>query len=453
MNLNRRKFIKQNLALAGFMASGFNVLNSSQMAHAANLDGYKALVCIYLAGGNDSFNMFVPSSPSEHADYAAARQFLAVPRAQLLPTDSAYGFHPRMPNTQALYGQGSLAVLANVGPLIRPVTQQQYLDQTSDIPPQLFSHNDQAGLWMTAYASQRSSQGWAGRMMDLLYPNPATTPWPSPSISLGGSNLWQTGNTVRFYDMGTERAEALSLAYRAGSFPLTDAYAEAYQLARSSSRKMVAEHALIQSHAIEYSSLVNDALAHAPTSFTVPFGIGGLQAQLQMVARMIAVRDRLDTNVQRQVFFVQLGGWDTHSNQLAADSPESHPSLLAQLDQSLHQFNSALGDLGVQNEVTTFTATEFGRSLTPNSSGTDHGWGGHSMIMGGAVSGNNIYGTMPQLANNSSDTVENNRIIPSSSVDQYSATLARWFGLNASELNSVFPNLGNFASSDLGFMG
>lgn len=452
MNLNRRKFIKQNLALAGCMASGFNVLNGPRVAHAANLDGYKALVCIYLAGGNDSFNMFVPSSASEHADYAAARQFLAVPRAQLLPTDSDYGFHPRMPNTQALYGEGSLAVLANVGPLIRPVTQQQYLNQTSDIPPQLFSHNDQAGLWMTAYASQRSSQGWAGRMMDLLYPNPASTPRPSPSISLGGNNLWQTGNTVRFYDMGTEGAEALSLSYHAGPLPLTDAYTEAIQLGRSSGRKMVAEHALIQSHAIEYSSLVNDALAHAPTSFAVPFGPSGFQAQLQMVARMIAVRDRLDSNVQRQVFFVRLGGWDTHSDQLGA-GPEGHPSLLAQLDQSLHQFNSALGDLGVQNEVTTFTATEFGRSLTPNRSGTDHGWGGHSLIMGGAVSGNNIYGTMPQLASNSSDTVENNRIIPTTSVDQYSATLARWFGLNASELNSVFPNLQNFSSSDLGFLG
>ncbi len=448
MNLKRRKFIKQNLALAGCMASGFNVLS----AHAANLDGYKALVCIYLAGGNDSFNMFVPSSVSEHADYADARQFLAVPRDQLLPTDSDYGFHPRMPNAQALYGQGSLAVLANVGPLIRPVTRQQYLDQARDIPPQLFSHNDQTGLWMTAYASQPTSQGWAGRMMDLLYPNPASTPRPSPSISIGGNNLWQTGNTVRFYDMGREQAERLDLAYHAGPFMLSDAYAEASQLGRSSSKKMVAEHALIQDHAIEYSSLVNGALAHAPTGFTVPFGSGGLQAQLQMVARLIAVRDRLDSNVQRQVFFVRLGGWDTHSNQLDG-GPEGHPSLLAQLDQSLHQFNSALGDLGVQNEVTTFTATEFGRSLTPNSTGTDHGWGGHNMIMGGAVSGNSIYGIMPELANNSDDTVENNRIIPSSSVDQYSATLARWFGLNASELNSVFPNLGNFVSSDLGFMG
>ncbi|HID05779.1 MAG TPA: DUF1501 domain-containing protein, partial [Armatimonadetes bacterium] len=239
MNLNRRKFIKQNLVLAGCMASGFNVLNGSGMAHAANLDGYKALVCVYLAGGNDSFNMFVPSSAAEHADYAAARQFLSVPRAQLLPTDSAYGFHPRMPNTQALYGQGALAVLANVGPLIRPVTQLEYLNQTSDIPPQLFSHNDQTGLWMTAYASQRSSQGWGGKMMDLLYPNPASTPRPSPSISLGNNNLWQTGNTVRFYDMGSEGAEVLGLPYHAGPFPLTDAYAEASQLGRSSSREMV----------------------------------------------------------------------------------------------------------------------------------------------------------------------------------------------------------------------
>jgi len=454
--MNRRGFIKNNLALAACLASGFNVLSSPRSAFAADIDGYKALVCVYLAGGNDSFNMFVPASVSEHADYASARQFLAIPRAQLLPVTpgtysdgASYGFHPNMNLSKQLFDQGSLAVIANVGTLTNPITREEYENRSRGIPAQLFSHNDQTSLWMAGNASQGTGRGWAGKLMDLLYANPATAPKPSPSISIAGNNLWQSGN-VRSFEMSSRGINSAYLPYHEGPVKLNDAYATELQRAAISSHKMIREHAGIQARSIEFSGLVGSALTFAPV-FSTPFGSGSLQAQLEMVAKMIAVRDRLDTNIHRQVFFVQLDGWDTHGAQVE-DNAGSHANLLHKLDQSLYAFNAALLELGLHNQVTTFTATEFGRSLTPNGSGSDHGWGGHSLVMGGAVGGNDIYGTMPQLSFDSVDAVENNRIIPSTSVDQYGATLARWFGLNASELNTVFPNLANFASSDLGFM-
>jgi uncharacterized protein (DUF1501 family) len=455
--LNRRSFLKQNLALASCLASGFNVLNGTRAAHAANIDGYKALVCVYLAGGNDSFNMFAPASAAAHADYANARQFLAIPRAQLLPVSPAaysdgadYGFHPSMTRSKNLFDQGSLAVIANVGTLTNPITKEQYESQSRSIPAQLFSHNDQTSLWMAGNANQGTGRGWAGKLMDLLYTNSASAPRPSPSISVAGNNLWQTGN-VRSFEISAGGIDSPYLPYHEGAIKLDDAYAAEFQRSAASSHKLISEHAGIQSRAIEFGALVGSALSFAPT-FSQAFGNGELQKQLEMVAKLIAVRDRLDTNIQRQVFFVQLGGWDTHGSQVE-DNAGSHANLLARLDQSLGAFDAALVELGLQNQVTTFTATEFGRSLTPNGSGSDHGWGGHSLVMGGAVNGNDIYGTMPQLSFDSIDAIENNRIIPTSSVDQYGATMARWFGLNASELNSVFPNLQNFASSDLGFMG
>lgn len=457
-NMNRRNFLKHNLALAGCMAGGFNMFSGAQSAQAATLNGYKALVCVYLAGGNDSFNMFVPSSASEHADYAAARQFIAVPREQLLPLSpvsysdgASYGFHPSMVRSKDLFDQGRMALVANVGTLIHPITRQQYENQALEIPAQLFSHKDQSDLWMAGSASNGTGQGWAGRLVDQVYTNPVTAPRPSPNISIAGNNLWQTGSGIRAFEMSSGGISKPDLPWHDGPSKLQDAYAALYQANQSSNHMFVSEHAHIQDRGIEYANLINNALATAP-QFDLSFGDGSLQSQLEMVARLIAARDTLEAGVQRQVFFVQLGGWDTHSRQIDPNADINHQILLSQLDQSLHVFNAAMEQLGTQDQVTTFTATEFGRSLTPNNTGTDHGWGGHSLVMGGAVNGNDIYGTMPQLSFDSIDAIDNNRIIPTSSVDQYGATLARWFGLNNSELASVFPNLQNFSTTDLGFM-
>jgi len=453
---SRRHFLKQHLALATCLGAGVDLLNIGPSSWAADSSGYKALVCVYLAGGNDSFNMVVPQSSSEHSAYAIARQFLAVPSSDLLPLmpssyndGASYGLHPNVPEIHSLFEQKALSVIANVGPLVRPVTKAGYEARTQTIPGQLFSHNDQTDLWMAGDASHRTGLGWAGRMMDMIYSS-GSSPQPSPSISIGGNNLWQAGNNIRQFEIGSGGTEPAYLPWHEGPVKLSDAYASAYNAAQGSTNKLIQEHAVIQDRAIEFSNLVNNALNFAP-DLSSAFGNGPLQKQLQMVARLLAVRDKLDTSLARQVFFVRLGGWDTHAAQLA-DISTSHPNLLRQLSLALGEFNTALQQLSLQNSVTTFTATEFGRSLTPNGSGTDHGWGGHSLVMGGAVQGGDIFGQMPELMLDSQDAVEDGRVIPTTSVDQYSATLAHWFGLSTAETASLFPNLSFFGSNDLGFM-
>jgi len=455
-SVNRRQFLRWNTALAASLAPGLGLVNAMRPIHAATVAGdYKALVCVYLAGGNDSFNMFVPASGPTHQAYVQARGALAIPASDLLTVnpqtgaDTRYGFHRNMTDVKNLFDDGALGVMANVGTLIRPITKNAYETNADSIPDRLFSHNDQSDTWMAGDANNRYGQGWAGRMMDMLYNN-AAIPRPSPSISIGGNNLWQSGQDVRAFEVGSSGVGTTHLPYHRGPFKLFDAYNEISAAGKNASNVYVAEHALRQERAIEFSRYVNAALENAP-EFNEVSG-GPLAEQLRMVARLIAVRDQLDPDrsVNRQVYFVQLGGWDTHANQNGGEI--SHPNLLGQLSVALGRFNDAINSIGIQNQVTTFTATEFGRSLTPNGSGTDHGWGGHSLVMGGAVNGNTVHGTLPQLAINSDDTVENNRIIPTSSVDQYGATLARWFGMNESELNTLFPNLQNFDQRDMGFL-
>jgi uncharacterized protein (DUF1501 family) len=339
-----------------------------------------------------------------------------------------------------------------VGSLIQPISKTEYESASAAIPAQLFSHNDQTDLWMTGHANGATGQGWAGKMMDAFYPNATGAPAPSPNISIAGNNLWQVGNDIRAYEVHASGVETIGFPFHAGPTLLEQAYSDISQLGVgvANNNKMVKAHAQIQQRQTQFSETLNSALSNAPV-FGQAFGDGPLHKQLEMVAKLIAVRENLDTDIHRQVFFVQLGGWDTHAAQ-NGDVPSSHPNLLAQVSESLDTFYAALVQLGLQNQVTTFTASEFGRSLTPNGDGTDHGWGGHSLVMGGAVAGNDIYGAMPELRVDGADAVENGRIIPTTSVDQYGATLARWFGLNDSELNTLFPNLANFNNSDLGFL-
>lgn len=460
IKLKRRDFLKMTLATAAGMMPVFSLPTGMRSATAATFaGGFKALVCVYLAGGNDAFNMFIPHSTSEYNAYAAARQHLAVAKDQILPVSPAtyndgasYGFHPNMPELHELFNQGKVATIANVGALTRPITKTEYENASIEVPAQLFSHNDQTDLWMTGHANGTTGQGWAGRMMDLFYPGAVSAPIPSPNISIAGNNLWQVGNDIRAYEVHPDGVESLYFPWHAGPSTLEQAYKDVYELGlgESSHNKIVKAHTLIQQSQMQYSETLKTALSNAP-DFTRPFGTDSLHEQLAMVAKLIAVRDDLDTNIMRQVFFVQLDGWDTHAAQ-NANVPSGHPSLLGQLSQSLDIFYAALVELGLQNQVSTFTASEFGRSLTPNGDGTDHGWGGHSLVMGGAVAGKDIYGAMPELSITSGDAVENGRIIPTTSVDQYGATLATWFGIEQSELGTLFPNLANFDSPILGFM-
>jgi uncharacterized protein (DUF1501 family) len=455
--LSRRAFLKWQMAAALGSNSFFPFLGNLSSAQAASIGGeYKALVCVFLLGGNDSFNMIVPRSSSAHAAYAAARRGLAINRDSLLSISPAsyndgnsYGFHPSMPEARQLFQENKLSILANVGMLAEPITKEQYEDKTKRIPPNLFSHADQQDLWMPAKASNNpaDSFGWAGRMTDLMYPNPDLAPKPAVNLTTRPPNLWQTGTKNSPYEVSVDGGKPLVFPRHSGEYSMEQAYRDITDLSVNNNHKLVSHFADVQERSDALTELINTALVTAP-KFSKAFPQEEtLGKQLEMVAKLMAVRNNLDSNITRQVYFVGIGGWDTHDNQRGR-----HQELLQHLSKSLHAFNSALEELGLNNQVTTFTASEFGRSLTPNNDGTDHGWGGHNLIMGGSLKGGDIFGTMPKLEIDSPDALKSGRIIPTTSVEQYAATLASWFGLSSSEISTIFPNLNRFNTNNLGFL-
>jgi len=450
--MKRRRFIQQiskqcSALTLGGMAGALGSLRMTQLLAAAQApaNDYKALVCVFMFGGNDSHNLIVPRG-DEYADYAAARSFLAVPEADLLPIASAggrsWGLPNSLPELHNLYQSGDLALLANVGSLHAPYTRSDYFSGRPDIQPnQLFSHKEQQEQWQSSIAQAPATTGWGGRLADYvnqLNQNAAI----SMSISLGGANLFEVGADVFQYgltpqgSLGLEGFDDTTLSQlRRQTFGdllggphgnvLERAYADTVQQG-------------IDSHAA-----LSAALDAVPAPTTV-FPAGGLASQLSMVARLIAARNAL--GMKRQVFFCAAGGFDTHWKQ-----NEVHPDLIAGVSSALGAFQTAMTELGTANEVTTFTASDFGRTLSINGRGSDHGWGGHHMILGGAVDGGSLYGTMPTVEVDGPDDTSRGRFIPSTSVDEYAATLARWFGVPDSDLEQVVPNLGRFARRDLGF--
>ena len=442
--MNRRDFLRNCVGLS----LGGSVLYSGA-GLAAPSDDYKALVCVYLAGGNDSFNMIAPTDAAGYADYAESRGGLAVAESALAPLDGAfYGFHPKAGKLAALYNSGRLAVVANCGNLVRPVTAAEYQSGSATLPPQLFSHSDQRRLWMSGDASGDSIDGWAGRMADLLVAQ-GKAGGPAINFNFGGVNLLQSGETSEQYSL-TRQGKGYVTLYgskgRAGRRSF-EAYKALARQARSASHPLVREYARIQLHSLDVTAAIGAALDSAPalaTTFTVSdnqkFG-----RDLEVVAKMIGARQALGAT--RQIFYIRLGGWDTHANQRA-----DHPRLLETLATGLGEFNDALEELEVAGQVTTFTASEFGRTLSANGDGTDHGWGGHHLVMGGAVAGKRIFGQMPSWKLGGSDDAGKGRIIPTTSNDQFNATLAKWFGFSDAQLDQLFPNLKHFTKRDLGFM-
>lgn len=422
------------------------VLRQTMTTSGGGNNDYRALVCIFLYGGADAFNMIVPRDASGYATYKAARGNLAESAASLLPisalgTSSSYGVHPAMAALQQRFDKGDLAFVANIGPMVRPVTKQEFLTNQAPLPPHLFSHNDQQAQWQTAYAQGPGNTGWCGRLADRLGAlNGATA--LSPNISLDGAVTALLGATVSPYAMspeGPERIEALE----AGTSELARAIRSTFK-----GRKHVLERevARVTEESDTIEALIRGQLTAAP-DFTDLFGTGDeLAEQLHMVARMIGIRSAL--GMRRQIFFVAQGGYDTHANQGAR-----LPGLLSSLSRGMDAFQAAMERLGTSQQVTTFTSSEFGRTLSSNGLGSDHGWGSHAMVMGGAVQGQRIHGNMPNLTLDGPDDLGEGRILPSQSVDQYAATLARWFGLPAQDMAAVFPNLANFSKADLGFMG
>ena len=448
--ITRRRFMK---ALgAGGLVHALGVTPGTVWAQAAGASGfsdYKALVCVFLFGGNDSWSMVVPRSDAEYNAYAQSRQNLAIAKDQLLPVNALngngvlYGMHPSMQGVASLFESARCAVMANVGPLIAPTTKAQYQQGSVPLPPQLFSHNDQQDQWHSLRGKAVSKTGWAGRIADLLA-SQVSSQQLALNVSLSGNTFFQAGQVATPYIMGASGATTFTGFGTTGNGL---ARKTAFQNVVNASYGSVYERAYadVQKRAVKYADLVNGALAAAPPLATTFPANSSLATQLQTVAKMIAVRDRL--GMSRQVFFVATGGFDTHDDQL-----QDQPGLLGNVSASLAAFHAATVELGVAERVTAFTQSDFGRTLTSNGDGSDHAWGGVQLVVGGAVKGRTIYGRYPVLAINGADDVGGGRMIPAVSADQYAATLAKWFGVPDADLAKIAPSIGNFAERDLGFL-
>ncbi|MSU67582.1 MAG: hypothetical protein CK538_10530 [Opitutia bacterium] len=431
---------------------------------AAVASDYKALVCIFLNGGNDSSNLIIPNDTSGYADYVKARTILALPQSNLLsitPKKSdgrSFALHPSTTELRTLFNSGKLALMANVGTLVHPTTKSQYSTNAVPLPPQLFSHADQQVQWQSSVPDQPFKTGWGGRTADLLN-SLNTNAQVSMSMSLDSFNNFQVANTlsqlaVQRSSGATSKGGPIAFSGSSGNTTATTRFQAQKDLFTASHRNLFASaFGTLTADAIGDSDLLTTALAASPTLATT-FPVTTLAKQLKTIAYLISISSTL--NLKRQVFFARISGWDTHADQVdgngAAAITGAHADLLAQVSQAMNAFYNATVELGCANQVTTFTASDFGRTFTSNGDGSDHGWGGHQMVLGGAVKGGDIYGKMPSPVVNGNDDTGFGRWIPTTSVDEYAATLATWFGVSATNLSTAFPNIGRFAKPNLGFL-
>jgi uncharacterized protein (DUF1501 family) len=523
MRPDRRKFIKDTICAGLGGASVFSALGQMSLLQAAvaqtqySFGDYKALICVFLYGGNDSFNMILPSSGTARTAYNVTRpttggNSINIPTTNLhalnapisgagSPGDSsAYGLHPSMPELATVFNAGKAAIVANVGTLVAPTTQAQFIAGSQALPPQLFSHSDQSSYWQASPPTNQPVTGWGGRIADLVASaNPAGLPILT---GLNGQDAFTRGVNVNGYVMNSYSASSLGFlngnngavtcANPSGAYDSGAAAAFCnMQASNTQANALERTFAATMNHSINTSGVINAALLKArpgnatydpgdPRSsifasyFTNPTGYD-IDSQLQAVAELIWAANKGNvpgyTGLKRQVFFVTTGGYDTHSDELS-----SHQDILPLLSKSLAGFYNALKSVQLDSVATAFTCSDFGRTMTANNGGTDHGWGSHHFVVGGAVKGTKFYGNgcgftagtnygviMPSLSNPSTDwnvpSPNKNdsgdgygRVIPTSSVDQYAATLAAWFGLSQSDINLIFPNLSNFTAKTLGFV-
>ena len=443
--VSRRTFLHDALRSVSAIGALGSLYKFGEMNAMAAGGGYQALVCIYLAGGNDGHNTVIPVTTAlqNYSVYQAARGDLAIPQASLLPINNGsdvYGLHPSLTEIQSLYQAGQAAVLANVGMLVKPLNRSTYkASDSSMVPNALFSHSDQSSQWQSAVPTGLGNTGWGGRMADLLQSANSGANFPALT-STSGSSLFLTGQQSFAANVPSGSATLLNFGNSARQAGLQQllTFDNGLQLVQAANATL--------GRGESYASALAGALATATLSTQFPAN-NSLASQLQTVARIIKVRAAL--GLSRQIFFCQLGGFDTHGGQLAIQN-----SLLGQLSQAVAAFFQATQELGVDQNVTTFTASEFGRTLTPNSSGTDHAWGSHHFVIGGGVKGGKFFGAFPPLALGSDyDAYNTGTLIPTSSVDQYGATLAQWFGVGAANLSAIFPNIANFPTANLGILG
>lgn len=448
-----------SLRLMGAAASPTNGPQLPSVAGAPIAADYKALVCLFLNGGNDANNLIIPMG-SGYSAYATARSNLAIPQSSLLPLTPksadggrTWGLHPSVTDLHRLFDSGQAAFLANAGTLVYPTSKAQYTARSVPLPPQLFSHSDQQVQWQHSVPDKPTSTGWGGRVADLVNAF-NTSDQISMSISIAGKNTFQVGAKVSQYAIGTGGAAVLTGSTTNLSPTNLDGIrfrAQKDLFAQSQPGLFETAFATASGDAIVSSDLLNTVLS-ASTALTTTFPNTTAGNQLRMAARLIAASPTL--GLKRQIFFVQLGGWDLHAGQLVNTDPTTgtHAGLLTQISQAMNAFYNATVELGVANQVTTFTASDFGRTFRSNGDGSDHGWGSHAIIMGGAVKGGDLYGKMPTLAINGPDDTGLGRWIPTTSVDEYAATLATWFGVSTTDLPTVLPNIGRFAKPNLGFL-
>jgi len=444
----RRNFLRLSgaaTAAAGF--SRFGLMN----AFAQNAPDYKALVCVFLFGGNDSHNMVVPQAQSAYNAYKTIRGSLALPdgNAKLLAVTAKdgtpYALNDGLAAIHPLWAQQKLAVVSNVGMLVQPTSRQQYLAGTATVPTNLFSHADQVIAMQAGNANGSGGTGWAGRVADAVQSLNGAASFPA-SISMTGSALFCTGSVVQSASLipGFD----LTLDGMTG-WPASAAAAKVQALQEiitfDTGMALVQSANKVRQDALTLNAMLKGLSAGAPLA--TPFPQTNIGLQLQQVAQIIRLRQ--STGMSRQVFFCSLGGFDTHSGQ----SWEQW-DLLRQISAGMLALYNATSEMGIADQVTTFTESDFGRTLQPSGSGSDHGWGSHHLVMGGAVKGGDLYGAFPTLALGGPD-VANSRgvLIPTTSVDQYGATMAKWFGVGAAAMPQVFPTLGNFSTTDLGFLG
>lgn len=446
--MNRRKFLK----LSAGSAATIGMLNMpmTTLANVKDFSDYKAIVNIFFLGGNDGFNMVVPTSDSDYAEYAASRQNLALDKASLLSLSPAtagmgnYGLHPSMSEVQSLFNDGHLGVIANVGNLIKPVTKAELEDPLTVRPDQLFSHNNQQDQWRYANPGSKSS-GWGGRIMDYVVnenQNPLLT-----SVAINGrSNFLASASHL---DLSVRSSGFDSYSYVRPDTNWTAARRAAFRklLQSQSADPFVNEFRNTQNRTMDLVESVRGKLDGLEEFATpLPSSDNGLAKGLGMIAKLIAIREQL--GMHRQVFYVGLGGFDTHDNQNTRQ-----PALMTQISQAMKYFHDLTVELNVADKVTSFTSSEFGRTLTSNGDGTDHAWGNHQFVMGGAVNGGEIYGTMPSLEIGGPDDYrKDGRIIPTTSVEQYANPILQWFGMSDNQIATVLPNLTAFDANALDFM-
>lgn len=453
--LERREFLRRALILSGYglaapLVSQLGLLGAASAAGAPA--DYRALVCVFLYGGNDYGNTVVPYDQPNYTAYSKIRLGLATARDQLagtvlqpavaLPNSRVMALAPELIPLMPIFNAGHLAVMLNVGNLVQPTTVAQYKAKAVPLPPKLFSHADQQS------ASQKSgpttlTTGWGGRIADFVM---GANSYPAfSSVNVTSNAVFMAGRTASQYQMSMSGPIAINglnkTIYGASSV------ASALRALITSPRSQWLEQHLnsITSRAIDAQASSSVALAAVPPFATPYDNTNGLAGQLKMVARMIAARNTLGAG--RQVFFVSMGGFDLHAALVS-----KHPGLLAGLASALASFHDTTVELGVANQVTTFTASDFGRTLSSNGGGADHGWGSHHLVMGGAVNGRRFYGQAPDVSVNGPDDVGQGRLLPTTGVDQVASTLAKWMGVSATDISTVVPQISNYSARNLGFM-